>query len=360
MLYLLIVSTVFLIYLYATTNTLSILGENVLVKSIKMFMYPFTAFVFYLFIENFLRNKTKNIHILAKQTYFIQIILIIVLILENAQNVDGITVFQSLHSNPGKYWRIRLLTMEASWSGTIVMVFSLLPIYFASKNILKSKKTLIYSTSLLFLLFYTAVNDSKGFTLLLMITLIPSLISLAGKSSSKNVWYLLFIICFILLSFYVRPAVSQVFEKLYVSQTFGTRLTSYLAALYHFLIHPFGVGLGPYLLYYTESIKTILETGLFNELNLREISSYTNSSHALSTKTYFFDQLTFGGIGFLWFFINFFLLRLKRLKRGFTNYILKIALIFVLLSGMTFVNFGIKYEVWLLLAIASFVESKKN
>lgn len=359
--YLVFISIVFIGFFYIRVGAFSIFDENVILKTVKMLMYSIISFVLYLYLYNYLRSNNQNIFILAKQIYIIQLLLFAVLIIESSQNADGITVLQWLHSSEEKYWRIRLLTLEASWSGPVVVVFSLLPIYFASNDFLKKNKKFIYFTSISFLLFYTILSGSKGYLLLFVFALLPNVFQILIRSKYRNYLFFGIFLAIVIFGIYAESFFFTVFGKLYTSQSFGTRFASYLSALRTFVLHSFGVGLGPYMYYYTESIRSIIESGWLNIFNLDEISVYINTTKALSTKTYFFDQLIYGGVGFLWFFYNFFLTRFKKLL-GHTNNILKVILLFLVLAGITFVTFHVKYEIWLFLAIIDYIEvhNKEN
>lgn len=357
--YLIIISGVFIGFFYMRLGTFSIFNENVVVKTIKMLMYPLVAFILYLYVYSYLKRNPRHIFVLAKQVYLIQIVLFLFLLIESAQNADGITIFQDLHANPVKYWRIRLLTLEASWSGTVVVVFSLLPIYFAINNFLRTNKVLVYLTSTLFLIFYTFLSGSKGYLLLFVFSLAPNIYSYLNNSRYKKYIYIILIVGVVIFGFNVAHLYEKIFGKFYISISFGTRITSFLSGIRLFVLHPLGVGFGSYMYYYTESIKSIISLGWTQQFNLNEIVNYLSTAKSLSTKTYFFDQLLFGGIGFLFFFYNFYYLRYKKLLINKSDKILKVILIFVVLSGVFYITYHVKYEVWLFLAVIDFLETNK-
>ncbi|MCP2026417.1 putative membrane protein [Flavobacterium sp. HSC-32F16] len=175
--------------------------------------------------------------------------------------------------------------------------------------------------------------------------------------------FILFII------FVVMILQKNIDEQLNSSITFGTRLTSYLASLKVFITHPFGVGWSGFIYYYPEAIRDIINTSWVSTLNLQEIKGYLITTKALSTKTDFFDNLIFGGFGFILFFYNFFIKRYIFFSkfRDTNFFFIKTPLLFFILAGLIYVTFYIKYEVWFLMAFLDVLQtqitnttSKKN
>jgi len=359
-LYLLLISIIYTLFFYFRVGDIVLLNENIFLKSIKMLMYPAVGFVVYLFICNYLKSNRKHIYTLAKQVYFIQLLLLFVLIIESQQKSTGLTIFQALHSSQELYWRVRLLTLESSWTGSIAIIFSLLPIYFAVNGYLTYKKGIVYLTSFIFLLIYTYFSESKGYLLLFVISVLPNVIKALSNNKYKKYLLPVSIASIAIISVVFTTLYNNMIVQLYSSITFGTRFSSYLASFRSFIIHPFGVGTGPYMYYYTESLKSILGSGWMNVFNLKEVKQYVNTSQALSTKTYFLDQLIYGGIGFLTFFYYFFYKRFIKLSKNKSNQILKIILLFIILSGSTYITYHIKYEVWIFLAIIDYIENNKQ
>jgi len=357
--YLIGVSLIFVLFFYLRNDSFFIFDENVILKTFKMTMYPIVSYILYLFIFNYLNRSKFSIFILTKQIYVIQLILLTIMIVECLQNSDGFTSFQFLHSSEELYWRIRLLTMESSWSGSVAIVFSLLPVYFINKGLLRYNKGLVYVSSFSFLILYTILSESKGYLLLFIISILPNLYKVLKRSQYKKYIIPIIIAGIIISGFVFVNLYDNVTKQFYSSITFGTRFSSYFASLRAFFLHPFGVGLGPYMFYYTESIKAVIDTGWMNMFNLNEISHYLNTTKALSTKTYFFDQLVFGGLGFLLFFYSFFYLRYKKMNKNNSENIPKIILLFIVLSGMIYITYHVKYEVWIFLALTDYLEKKQ-
>jgi hypothetical protein len=160
------------------------------------------------------------------------------------------------------------------------------------------------------------------------------------------------VICFFVFS-YLKQNIE---EQLYTSITFGTRFTSYLASLNTFIFNPFGIGFGPYLDIYTSYIEYITNVEFMQKFDLGEVKQYLTTSKSLSSKTYFFNHLVFGGLAFLLFFYKFFVKRYFKLAAIQGSYILRIVLIYLTLSGVFYLTFNIKYEVWFFLAFLDYYQ----
>ncbi|NCG04257.1 MAG: hypothetical protein GWO82_02865 [Bacteroidetes bacterium] len=210
-------------------------------------------------------------------------------------------------------------------------------------------------------MFYTFHSESKGFLLLLLFAFLPMLISL-GKKYKAFRWYLLLSIIplGLLVGFLYDYLYYEIQSKFLVHVTFGTRITGYLSSLEVFLYNPFGVGLGPYVVAFTNHIENVINYDYMAHLNLDEVSTYLKSSTFLSTKTYFFDQLIFGGIGFVLFFWLFFVKRYLSIKNIPHYPILRIGVVFVLLSGVFYITYGVKYDVWLFFAVLDALERRQE
>jgi hypothetical protein len=139
-------------------------------------------------------------------------------------------------------------------------------------------------------------------------------------------------------------------------------LTSYLASLKVFITHPFGVGWSGFIYYYPEAIRDIINTSWVSTLNLQEIKGYLTTTKALSTKTDFFDNLMYGGLGFIVFFYNFFIKRYFFFSkfRDTNFFFIKAPLLFCILAGLIYITFYIKYEVWFLMAFLDALQSQIN
>lgn len=357
-------SIVYLGIIYINRGTIVFFNENIIVKSIKFLVYPLTYLLFYRFIYNFLRNDEKNLNRLFKAIYINQILIIIILVLELPALKKGTSLISFFHPVDYKYWRIRLLTLETSWSGSVILIFSLTPIFLA--NYLKIKiTTIIKITSIALLLLYVAFNTSKGFILSLFIVITFVAIDYMIKKGIKPTYIVLGFIVLIIPLGNLTTIVTYISENLSTGQSFGTRFTSYLTSIKTFIYNPLGVGFSGFLPIYTDNLAIVIEDlSKYNQFNLLEVKEYLSSARVLSTKTYFFDQLIFGGIGFLLFFYLFFIKRIqwirKRILQELSFTINYVTLLFIIMISFTYITFHIKYEIWLFLALLDYIEYHFN
>lgn len=358
LLYLIGISVVYTSYLIIKNKSFYVFDENLIIKNIKMISYPICSFIFYQFIYVFLK-RNNDLRRLLKAVLAVQFLLIIILIFEAQVYKTKELFLPYLHSNLEKYWRVRLLTFESSWSGSVVVIFSFLPLFLVEYlNISKLKKIIIYSTSIFFFLYYTMHSESKGYLFLVLVSLLPMLLNYMYKNKKLRIVLFAALIP-IAITFTLAYSVlkEDVLSQLNTSITFGTRITGYLSSLKTFVYNPLGIGLGPYVEIYTNSINSIVATDFMQDFNLLEVKQYLSSPKFLSSKTYFFDHLVFGGLAFLLFFYLFFIKRLNKIKKVKNTYLLRMILIYVVLAAIFYLTFHIKYEIWFFLAFVDYFEN---
>jgi hypothetical protein len=347
-----ITSTIYGCIIFFKTGSIEILGENIFFKALKMSMYPITALIFYIFIYSIIKNH-KNIDLTIYSIFKkLQFFYFILLVVEGIYLKTQTAILPFLHSNPDKYYRIRLLTMEESWVGTVLILLSFFPIYLVQK-LKKDKKerNRIYALSALILIFYLFISESKGFLFVMIISVLPMAIyKLIASNKIKQFKKILLPILSVSFFIAVISFVSIVKSELLTSVTFGTRFTSIISTLYIFITNPIGVGWTGYVYYYSNTINDIIHSGLMDQFNLLEIQDYINSSKNLSAKSYFLDGIIEGGLFFLIFFYLFFVRTYLQIKRNTENIWLKLISLYFILSGIVFITFHVKYEIWFIFA----------
>lgn len=361
-LYLITITTIYLLWVLITKQQLSFLGENIIIKSVKMAIYPLTILIYYQFIYTFLSKDDTRFESLFKAMLALEFFLIIYLLFETHYSKTLEIFMPYLHSNEDKYWRIRLLTLEESWVGSILTIVTFTTIYlsiYLNKN--KRTKVLVLTFSIFFILYYTIRSESKGYMLIFLLSTLPLVIKYFYNNKKIRKFLFLGSSVLVIFGFYISLTLyNTILSQLYSSITFGTRFSSYLACLNNFVFNPFGVGWGPYLNYYLESLTSVVESSTMSSFELREVKGYLTTTKNLSSKTYFFDNLIFGGVFFLLFFYLFFVKRyfiFSRMKLSSLAFI-KIPLIYIILSGMVYVTFSIKYEIWFFLAFIDVLVTK--
>jgi len=363
-LYALIISLIFIPIVYYLNGSFLIIKENIILKAIKLFIYPLSILVFYQFVYMLFSSGKNSFDYFFNALFTLQVLLAVYLFFE-VIFLKKETIFASfLHSDNLKYYRVRLLTLEESWIGTVLTIFIFIPIFLA--NYLKKPKKIkqkIYALSTFIFLYYTFFSESKGYLLLIVVSVLPMAIQyMYSHNKLRKVLFVGSPIILIIAIFIVVILQKNIDDQLHTSITFGTRLTSYLASLKVFITHPFGVGWSGFIYYYPEAIRDIINTSWVSTLNLQEIKGYLTTTKALSTKTDFFDNLMYGGLGFIVFFYNFFIKRYFFFSkfRDTNFFFIKAPLLFCILAGLIYITFYIKYEVWFLMAFLDALQSQIN
>ncbi|UZO81874.1 hypothetical protein NBT05_05260 [Aquimarina sp. ERC-38] len=327
-----------------------------------MMTYPIVALIYYQFFYTFLEKKDFRFDTFFKSLFYLQVFLIVFIIFEAFYSKKLDTFMDYIHSNDLKYWRIRLLTYEESWVGSIITIISFLNMYLVTY--LDKRKIVMlvtYLSSIFFIIFYSIRSESKGYLLVFLISALPLLIQYLYNNKKTRKFLIIGIVCIFSLGITLFFSLKEfVFQQLYSSITFGTRFSSYLSAISTFAYHPLGVGWGPYLCFYPNNLIDVINSDIMSPFNLEEVKLYLNDTKSLSSKTYFFDNLVFGGIPFLLFYFIFFIKRyiyFSKLKIQQLAFI-RIPLLYVILSSLLYVTFSIKYEVWFFMAFLDVLQKK--
>jgi hypothetical protein len=362
--YLFAISAIHLVYIIIFNQKIDFLNQNIITKTIKMSIYPIVALIYYQFIYTYLKNGLEKLNALFNAVFFLQIFFSIFLIFE-VYFLKTETIFLPfLHSLPEKFWRVRLLTMEESYVGNVITFFVFIPVFLV--NFLKKEKEIkrrVYFLSILIFFIYTFVSESKGYLLLLLISVLPMVINRLYQDPVLKKYFTIILPLLLVCSIFPIIVLQSIFiEELHSSITFGTRFTSYYSSIKVFLKHPFGVGWSGFVYFYPDEIRNLLDSSLVNGLNLSEIKGYMGTTKNLSTKTEFFDGLIYGGIGFIYFYYLFFIKKYKEISKiqNPVFFTLKVPLLFFILAGLTYINYTIKYEVWFLLAFIDVIQNKYN
>lgn len=210
-----------------------------------------------------------------------------------------------LHSSDEPYYRIRLLTVESSWTGTIYLIYSILTLYLVKKLFNNFKARLYMITIIMSLLAYVFLTGSKGF----FIVFVMSLIFFAFNSinifriSIKNIIFSFLLLCCTALVFMILKDdfYSSLMSDIEKYTSVSTRLGLFMVAIKVFVTNPLGVGTGVYIVLLAESIQGIIELlreiflTLFNvSPNLDELQRLMGTTKGLAIKSSFFNWLVQG------------------------------------------------------------------
>src|SRR5690606_15114318 len=238
-------------------------------------------------------------------------------------------------------------------TGTILILLTFFPIYFLYKlKLFRWKKALSIFASVVIFISYVAVSESKGFLVLVLVCVLPLIFQFINKHKYlRNISFIFAGVILALFAVVVINLRDVIFDQFNNSITFGTRFTSIYAAIDVFLHSFIGVGYSGFVYFYPQSIETAMNSGIFDAFNLQEIKAYLSTTKALSTKSELFDNLIYGGVIYLYFFYKFFIQRYNELTKIAKQelYFLRIPLLFIILAGVVYITYNIKYEVWFFL-----------
>lgn len=361
LIYLGFISVFYLSFLILKEDTVMFLHENIIVKAVKMAVYPVVIIVYYQFIYTWLSTGKDKFSALLYALIAAEIILTGYLVVESL-NLHSGYFMTALHATKEGYWRIRLFTYEESWIGSVLTIIIFIPVFLV--NYLKKPQKLrlfVYCLSGFLLVYYTVVSQSKGYLMLIVISVMPVVIKKLYENEKTRRLLLVAIPVLLIAGLAVFVSLADIIARnWYTSGSFGTRFGSYAASLSIFIHNPAGVGLGSFIYYFSNAITDILRSDMFSGLVMSEIMGYRATTEALSTKTYFFDNLILGGIGFLFFFYHFFIKRLLFFSRinSLNIVFVSMPLMFVILGGIAYFTYDIKYDVWFILAFADVLQKR--
>lgn len=361
LIYILCITCLYLPCVMIYNESFSFLDQNLIVKAIKSSTYMLLIIVYYQFVYTFLSYEKDAFLKLFYAIFIVQILLTIYLIFEIYYLDDPVPFIPEIHATNVKYWRVRLTTMEESTTGSLLVLVMFLPVFLANYlNLSRKLKIATASISVFIFVFYTIFSESKGYLFLVLISVLPLFIAYIYKDKKLRKFLYVVGALFIVGGIAVSSILINVISSNYTSGTFGTRFGSYLIGLNIFIHNPLGVGYGSYTYFFPQAITQIVELSFLQNLNFNELSGYINTTKNQSTKTFFFDHLIYGGIGFIVFCYYFFVKRFHFFSRNVfqSSFLIKVPFIFVILAGLVYITYDIKYEVWFLFAFIDVLENK--
>ena len=341
------------------TNKLYSVGEYLPIKVFKGYMFFLTNVIFLILLTN-LQNKLTEKKIFYP--FFITfIILFIVLIIEKI-NPNLLSIFHNNVFYHEQYGRIRLLTSEASFTSTLIILNFVLAFFYSSY--IKKKK--IYSFMLIcMLIIFIIEGSSKGLLSALFISLMICVLS-NKKIHKKYIIGMIFIL--IIFAIIFLPTLINSFEQdisKYTSTV--TRIYCIINAIILSIMYPFGLGNGLYLPMYIEILTnklSILKKISFN-INTNEVYNIVNSTNdsVIGAKSGIFQYAIYWGIiGTIYFmkFLYDLYKDLRKIKKT-NNVVLQLGLLYLVISIIFFVDFDYKYEIFSYISvIISYIKINLN
>lgn len=359
-LYLSLITIVYLLVQFLQ-GSYSFGSEGLLGKGIKVLVY-FVLILLYIRHMQLVFSKIKSFKILYGCFLAVVTLLTVIMILELLSMPNA---FAGLHSGNNPYWRVRMLTSESSTTGSIVVVYASIMVYL-TKYLKGFAKTLSILYAASFFLFYVFITGSKGFMIIILLTLVVTMIKFLDFRKKKNFFLLIAVVLamYMFITNFSAGLVSSFSNDIENYTSSYTRMGTIIISLITVFHNPLGVGTGAYLMYFDKYVNDSISMmshfyyNLFgvSQINAGELLQYSGSDKNLGVKSGFFQWVMFGGLFSVLFF---YLLAKNLIIKVKSSSILFLALVFILFS-MLMVSLEIKYEIWLLFAFISLFLGKNE
>ncbi|WP_419874798.1 hypothetical protein [Candidatus Pristimantibacillus sp. PTI5] len=359
-LYLSLITIVYLLVQFLQ-GSYSFGSEGLLGKGIKVLVY-FVLILLYIRHMQLVFSKIKSFKILYGCFLAVVTLLTVIMILELLSMPNA---FAGLHSGNNPYWRVRMLTSESSTTGSIVVVYASIMVYL-TKYLKGFAKTLSILYAASFFLFYVFITGSKGFMIIILLTLVVTMVKFLDFRKKKNFFLLIAVVLamYMFITNFSAGLVSSFSNDIENYTSSYTRMGTIIISLITVFHNPLGVGTGAYLMYFDKYVNDSISMmshfyyNLFgvSQINAGELLQYSGSDKNLGVKSGFFQWVMFGGLFSVLFF---YLLAKNLIIKVKSSSILFLALVFILFS-MLMVSLEIKYEIWLLFAFISLFLGKNE
>lgn len=295
-------------------QSLTNLGENVLIKAIKQLIYYIQFFLIFSCVYKLI--VYKNIFKLLPNILFLVLLAqLFILLFEAALIPDA---FPFLHFEPTPYYRVRLLTSESSTTGSIV-------IFLCTCLLATSKNKLHISITIIFFILYSSLTLSKMFLIALPVAFIlKSLIDNGGVQ--KKYIFLLLVLVSILIYYTLPMIISLMMQDLEEYTSIVSRTSSFFNGFVLGIKNIFGTaGYYPYYFIKELPVTTKFVINLVNSENTSELDSWgiTDDKFISAGSTLGDWMMLIGLIGFVLYFIL-----LKRLYIYANSWFLKFGVVY--------------------------------
>ncbi|MCU6707968.1 hypothetical protein M6D81_04510 [Paenibacillus sp. J5C_2022] len=330
-------------------------SEALLAKGVKVLIYFILILLYIRHVQLVLaklgNGRTIGLCFLAAVTFLLGI-----MVVELATMPNALTF---LHSGDQPYWRVRLLTSESSTTGSIIVVFTAILIYLSRYFSTPAAQWLATGYAAAFFFFYTSVTGSKGFLIIILLTLIVTMAKFLDFRKKRNFVLVLAAVAmmYVFIAQFAAELLGSFSNDIENYTSSYTRMGTILIAVLTVLHHPLGVGTGAYPIYFNQYMgdSISLMSGMYydalgvSQINVSELLRYSESTKNLGVKSGFFQWFMFGGLFSVAFF---YLIARNLIAKAKASLIMFMALVFILFS-LLLVSLEIKYEIWLLFAFIS-------
>lgn len=295
-------------------NSLTVVGEFLPIKAIKVCLQYF-SYPSYIALVLVCVRKV-GIKYLEKYAYFTLVFLTAICLIERQQLPYALEAFHFAGTFP--YWRVRLLTMESSWTAMIIYVYSFISVYYGYKN---RKKIVTYS-SVVCIGILVAFSDSKTLMVALAIILVLYTMFSFAHLNKKTQWKVIIVLfAGTLGAIEWAPTLLQSFQGDIQNYTsVATRGYTALIGLMIGIVAPMGVGGAVYLGVFQRALRYFLF--LFDKipirLNTTEVESlaFAQTDTALTVKSGILQRNMYWGIFGTAYLVHNFALVSKALRKN--------------------------------------------
>lgn len=245
--YLFVINVITDIYCIVFLDTVRILEENVIIKSIKSLLYMIYNIVYYLLVYNMGKELTahRRLRPFVVTFFFLVFILVVELFtMPNAWRILHYNTYSVIDEWSGvwrEYNRVRLTTTESSLTVPLIVTFGSLTLYYYR---CLDKNRLMYIVSIACVVLFIATSTARTLLIFLTALLMYVVLRLIVVRKKRRMWLLVIIPFFFLFPIGLIELASILNERIFM-QSLGsltTRGTSLIAALIHMLRYPFGMG----------------------------------------------------------------------------------------------------------------------
>lgn len=346
--YLLIVDAISIIVMFFT-NELYAVNEYLPIKTIKGYIFFATNICILILLTN-IQSKLDVKKVFYP--FFITFIILFIILIVEIVNPELLNIFHRDKLYILKYGRIRLLTEEASYTTTLIILNFALAFFYA--NYIKKKKilTVILCAMLAFFMYRTT---SKSLLIIFLVTAIIVLIT--NKKISKKYKIYLMIGLFIASCFAVPYIYRLIVVDLKQYTSTITRTYCLINAILVSIVFPFGVGNGQYLPIYLKFLEK--NFSILNSMpkikNTSEIQAMINttSDANISAKSGVLQYGIYWGIIGTIYFMSFLYDIYKSIRRIEEKEatILEFGLVFLIINITFAIDFDCRYEIFTYLSV---------
>lgn len=301
--WLFIISYVAIVIWLLSGHSIVITSELLPIKALKVCLQYFSYVAYVLLLIRYTRKVGTNC--IGKYSFVSLVVIAVIGIVEKTQIPYA---FKGIHyAGVFPYWRIRLLTTEASWTAMMIYIYSAIAIFWCLFYKMKVRLVITLSCSAILLL----NTSSKTLIMAIAITLLVYVCITIKRLSKKKVIILLgCALGTVILAQWILPQLISSFDndiKNYTSV--ATRAYTIAIGLLIGIVFPCGVGGAVYIGVLQEYLQRFLF--IFSKFpikfNLTEINSIIHSSTdaAVTVKSGLIQYNTQWGIlGTLYFIVN--------------------------------------------------------